>query len=111
MLKRPKPLGSVFFICEDSDPVEREALFHKPSTVLEVAIAHKIPLSHSCEGMASCGTCRIEVLACPTELEERNELEAEMAADRGFLAKERLACQIQARDGLRVKVPISSDED
>ncbi len=63
-------------------------------SLLEICIQNKIPISHSCEGMASCGTCRVLVLEGLNNLDDRNQLEQEMALDRGFEPQERLACQI-----------------
>ena len=74
-------------------------------TVLDVILAHKIPIATSCGGMGTCGTCRIEVLEEPDGLSARNEIEEEFARDRGFKDNERLACQIEACVGLKFFVP------
>jgi 2Fe-2S ferredoxin len=74
------------------------------STVLAVAIRHKIDLNHSCGGNGTCGTCRVFVEADGTR-QPRNELEQEMADERGFSESERLACQLQACAQLRVRIP------
>ena len=69
-------------------------------TILELAIDHKIPLSHSCGGSGSCGTCLIRLEHSKGELPPREELEEEMANERDFEKDERLACQVVAEVGM-----------
>ncbi len=66
--------------------------------LLLLAIRHRIPIGHSCEGMASCGTCRVIITEGVETLPTRNSLEQEMADDRGFAPNERLACQLDLDD-------------
>lgn len=73
--------------------------------VLDVALGNEIELSHSCGGMGSCGTCRVVVESDLSVLEDRNEIELEIATDRGFQPEERLACQLIPRKGLIVRIP------
>lgn len=73
--------------------------------VLEACLRVGHPVEHSCGGMGSCGTCRVFVMAGLQALDARNEVEAEMAADRGFNADERLSCQTIPVDGLKLKTP------
>lgn len=72
-------------------------------TVLEACVRNKIDLSHSCGGFGTCGTCRVVVVQGLEKLSARNEIEAEMAADRTFEDRERLACQTIPFDGLELK--------
>ncbi len=72
---------------------------------LQACKRSKIPLSHSCEGMASCGTCRVIITSPTEELPERNHLEQEMADDRGFGPEERLACQMEPNKDFSFKLP------
>jgi len=74
-------------------------------SLLEICLQNKIPISHSCEGMASCGTCRVLVLEGLDQLGSRNPLEQEMALDRGFKPHERLACQICPKTNLGFILP------
>ncbi len=62
-------------------------------------------IAHSCGGMGTCGTCRVMIIAEGSCLLPRNELEQEMAQDRGFLETERLSCQIFAAPGLIIEIP------
>ncbi len=79
----------IHYDTEDLDLDSEEA-----ENLLLLALKKKLSLSHSCEGMASCGTCRIIVTKGLLSLPPRNLLEQEMADDRGFLPEERLACQL-----------------
>lgn len=81
----------------------------KDQSVLDIAIRMKIPLNHTCGGNATCGTCRVFVVQGLENLPPRNELEQEMAEDRGFQENERLACQLEPIAGLIVEVPLSDD--
>lgn len=81
---------------------EREEL-----SILELAQANNIELSHSCGGMGACTTCRIFLQVNDRELPPRNELENERAQERKFRPDERLACQVRAEDGFNVTVPQS----
>lgn len=73
---------------------------HKDQTVLDVAIRAGIDLNHTCEGMGTCGTCVVKVLKGAEALPPREEVEMEIATDRGYQEAERLACQIPPVDGL-----------
>jgi ferredoxin, 2Fe-2S len=96
------------FIPADGDlSDEASVLFKAPATVLEVAVENAIEISHSCGGMGTCGTCCVEVLdgtvKC-SDLPERNETEQEIADMRALEPHERLACQLQAVAGLKVRI-------
>jgi ferredoxin, 2Fe-2S len=109
-MKRVKSSKSVLFLFVEEEGHWKEVdIRGSGKTVLEVALDNRLPLNHSCDGNASCGTCRIRIVSSETPLEERNELEAELAADRGFAPDERLACQLTACSGLKFKIPDPGD--
>ena len=74
-------------------------------TILEAILRKKIEINHSCGGMGTCGTCLVYIDNRVGELNPRNIVEAEMAAERGFADKERLACQTCPIDNLQVRKP------
>lgn len=76
---------------------------HPNESVWEACERLKMSLDSSCEGHGTCGTCRVYLLAGSTQPPERNEIEQEIAGDRGFTADERLACQIPVQAGLRLR--------
>lgn len=109
-MKRVKSPKSVLFLFVEEDGEWKEVdIRGSGKTVLEVALENRLPLNHSCDGNASCGTCRIRIVSSEEPLEKRNELEAELANDRGFAPDERLACQLTASGGLKFKIPVSGD--
>lgn len=87
------------------DTEEKSLGIKKEDNLLQLCLTHKIPISHSCEGMASCGTCRIIVTDGLENFPPRNELESEMAEDRKFDSNERLACQTELPLSFRFKLP------
>jgi len=74
-------------------------------TLLQGLLDAGVEISHSCGGNGTCGTCRVEVLSDPNQLKPRNDIEAEMAEDRGFERSERLACQLQVACDFKIKIP------
>ncbi|MGZ3770305.1 MAG: 2Fe-2S iron-sulfur cluster-binding protein [Bdellovibrio sp.] len=94
-----KPGKCITFLPNNKDvPVS-----HKDNTLLDFALRLGISLDHTCGGNGTCGTCLIRVVEGGEKLEARNELESEIAQDRGFEADERLACQLTLVDGLVVR--------
>ncbi|MCB0355399.1 MAG: (2Fe-2S)-binding protein, partial [Bdellovibrionales bacterium] len=73
--------------------------------LLEQILTKKIPISHSCGGMGTCGTCRVVIKKTSNDLFPRTDIEAEMAQDRGFAENERLACQLEVNTDLEVEIP------
>lgn len=65
------------------------------SSILDAALEAKINLNHSCGGNGTCGTCLIIIQKGLENCSPRNEIEKEMADDRGFAPHERLACQLE----------------
>lgn len=74
-------------------------------TTLESLLDADFPIDHSCGGNGTCGTCRVFVLEKLESLEPRNEIEAEMAQERGFTVNERLSCQMNPVSGLKLQRP------
>lgn len=103
MLKR---LKCPFTVTTDpSDPAQLVLTGEGDWSVLNTLFANEVEISSSCGGSGSCGTCRIEIISWPGAVEPRGEVEAEMADARGFEEHERLACQISAVSGLKIRVP------
>lgn len=110
MFKRSGPEKKVFFNFSGNDESTTAVGFHGTVTVLELALENKIDISTSCGGMGTCGACRIELLDSQATCDPRNEIEEEMAEMRQFKTNERLACQINACDGMRILVPASETD-
>lgn len=90
---------------------EKVAKASQEASLLDLLIRGKAPIQHTCGGYGTCGTCRVMVDQAHL-LSPRNEIEQEMAQDRGFIETERLACQVIAQEvidhKLVVKIPISN---
>jgi ferredoxin len=80
-----------------------EIKYNETQNLLDLLNAHKVGISQSCGGFASCTTCRIFVTNGLEYIKPREELEAERANERDFSLQERLACQIE--------LPIDVDTD
>lgn len=74
-------------------------------SVLDILVENDIEISSSCGGMGSCGTCRVLVHEGLNNLAPRNNEESERANDLEFADHERLSCQIQPCDGLKIQIP------
>ncbi len=85
-------------------PVNIECSFSGQVTVLELATQNNLLINSSCGGNATCTTCRVFVESHLSQLPERTEQEKETLEGRGFADKERLSCQLQAFDGLVVRL-------
>jgi adenylate cyclase len=70
-------------------------------TLLDSAIAAKVPLFHDCGGLARCTTCRVRVIE--GDLPTRTADEAEIARMLGWSDDIRLACQLRPDKDLRVE--------
>lgn len=86
-------------------PDQTELPVGDQESVLDLANSKGVELMQSCGGMATCGTCRVLVKRGLDQLPPRNEVEADLAEDRGFLPEERLACQMPPLAGLCLEVP------
>jgi 2Fe-2S ferredoxin len=86
-------------------PEEKIVQASQEQTILEALLENKIEIDHTCGGMGTCGTCRIFVQKGLEKFELRNEIESEIAADRGFTENERLSCQNLVKDGLVLRKP------
>ena len=86
-------------------PTGRLVPLSHDQTVLECLLSHGIAINHSCGGNGTCGTCRIYIPNFRDLSLHRNELEQEMAIDRGFSESEKLACQTEVADKMRIQIP------
>lgn len=94
-----KPKVPQVYLASDNKPLK----IGKSETLLDVALSNEVFLSHTCEGMGSCTTCRIFII--DGDAGPRSEVEQERADERGFSEKERLACQVIPADGLVFEIP------
>jgi len=75
------------------------------SSLLQLILKEGLEINHSCGGHGACGTCRVIVEEIKAKLPPRSELEQERADERGFTDLERLACQLLACPGIKIRLP------
>ena len=89
---------------------DQKIAFQDEPSLLALLIKNKVRVDHSCDGMGSCGTCRVFVKSNLKDLPARNEVEQERALDLGFKDDERLSCQLIPFDGLSIEIPEPTEE-
>lgn len=72
-------------------------------TLLEAAVAAKVPLFHDCDGRARCTTCRVRVVDGLEHLSARTSAESEIARTQNWSEDTRLACQVRTAGPLQLK--------
>lgn len=82
-------------------------------SLLELCLAHRIPLTHACGGMARCSTCRVVVLDGADHCSARTAAERDLAERLGFDEHVRLACQTAVHGPAEIRrlVLDEADED
>ena len=104
-MAKKKSKCSVLFL-----PMQANIEFDSEESLLELAIEHKVEIANSCGGMGTCGTCRVEIESSIVDLPARNEIEQELASDRGFKPEIRLACQLAPQAGLVARICLVLEE-
>ena len=75
------------------------------ATILQAAVAGGVDISHYCGGMASCGTCKIEVLSGVDNLVPMDGREQMVLGSQSAAAGHRLACQARVVGPVSVRIP------
>ncbi len=78
----------------------------RPGSILDIALAHRIPLGHTCGGSGACTTCHVIVREGPENLSamQADEEDRLDMAD-GLTRQSRLACQAVVRGDVVVEIP------
>ncbi len=75
-------------------------------TILSLCKKNRIRIAHSCDGNATCGTCRVTVIEKGKILPpDPDGLEQIIISDRGWGPEARLSCQLLAAEGLVLTIP------
>lgn len=80
-------------------------------SLLELCLAHRIPLTHACGGMARCSTCRVVVLHGSEHCSARNAAEQDLAHRLGFDTHVRLACQTHISGPAQIRRLVLDERD
>lgn len=78
----------------------------KPGSLLDIALAHDIPLEHNCGGSCACTTCHVivregEESLSPLEQDEEDRLDTA----EGLTLHSRLGCQAVVKGDVVVEIP------
>lgn len=80
-------------------------------SLLELCLAHRIPITHACGGLARCSTCRVVVLEGDEFCTARNEAERGLAERLGFDDHVRLACQTSVSGPAQIRRLVLDERD
>ena len=68
-------------------------------SVFDVGRRNGVPISTACAGQATCGLCRVKIVAGEAHLSAFNAGERRHLGNVYFITKERLACQARVSGG------------
>jgi ferredoxin len=74
-------------------------------SVFACARRHGIPIPTACAGKATCGLCRVKVLAGEAHVAPINRDEVKHLGNTYFITKLRLSCQLLPTGDLSVRIP------
>jgi ferredoxin, 2Fe-2S len=83
----------------------------KPGSLLDIALANKVPMGHNCGGNCACTTCHVIVKEgmenlSPMELDEEDRLDRA----EGLTLSSRLGCQAVVKGDIVVEIQDEGDE-
>ena len=80
-------------------------------TVFEAARRHNVPIPTACVAKATCGLCRVKIVAGEPFLPPMNADEKKHLGNTYFISKLRLSCQLAVRGGdVTVEIPDASSK-
>jgi ferredoxin len=74
-------------------------------SVFACARRHNVPIPTACSGQATCGLCRVKVVAGEAHLDAIGHDEVKHLGNTYFITKLRLSCQIRPRGDVTVRIP------
>lgn len=74
-------------------------------SVFACARRHNIPVPTACAGKATCGLCRVKVIAGESSVTPINSDETKHLGNTYFITKLRLSCQLLPKGDLTVRIP------
>ena len=99
------PLGKTVEVDDAQYPLADHG---KPGSLLDIALAHDIPLEHNCGGSCACTTCHVIVKAGAENLSKMEEDEEErLDTAEGLTLHSRLGCQAVVQGDVVVEIPLS----
>lgn len=104
MNKNKRPISVLF---EDED-IHVDS-FIEGETLLDLALRNNLNIPYSCGGYGTCGTCRVFIQQSSEQIPLANEIEQEFSEMRGFRPNERLACQIELTEKMKIIFSINPE--
>jgi 2Fe-2S ferredoxin len=78
----------------------------RPGSLLDIALAHDVPLEHNCGGSCACTTCHVIVRAGEASLSETEpDEEDRLDMAEGLTIHSRLGCQAVVKGDVIVEIP------
>jgi 2Fe-2S ferredoxin len=78
----------------------------KPGSLLDIALAHNIPLEHNCGGSCACTTCHVVVREREENLSAMEQDEEDrLDTAEGLTLHSRLGCQAVVKGDVVVEIP------
>jgi len=78
----------------------------RPGSLLDIALAHDVPLEHNCGGSCACTTCHVIVRAGEDALSAmETDEEDRLDTAEGLTLHSRLGCQAVVRGDVVVEIP------
>ncbi len=78
----------------------------KPGSLLDIALAHNVPLEHNCGGSCACTTCHVVVREGEENLSAMEQDEEDrLDTAEGLTLHSRLGCQAVVKGDVVVEVP------
>ena len=74
-------------------------------SVFACARRHSIPIPTACAGKATCGLCRVKLLAGEGQVAPINPAEIKHLGNTYFITKLRLSCQLRPTGDITVRIP------
>jgi ferredoxin len=86
-------------------PIDLRVDCQPGESVFHVAKTAGIPIPTACNGQASCGLCRVRIVAGEKEISPMNADEKRHLGNVYFINKMRLSCQTKVAGDVTVEIP------
>lgn len=85
-------------------PMNKEVDITPEQTVLEVALAHQIPIHTVCKGVPSCSECRVRISEGESHVLPPSKAEINLIGSGYFVDHRRLSCQLHCYGNVTIDV-------
>lgn len=85
-------------------PINKEIDIKPEQTVLEVALAHQIPIRSVCKGLPACAECRVRIVEGENNVLPPNKAELNLIGSGYFVDHRRLSCQLHCYGNITLDI-------